>query len=246
VELTTLGADGTYPTQHGACSGYLVRHDGFTMWMDAGNGTLSKLQRHATFGDVDAIFLSHAHPDHCADLYPFFYALLMERRTVPVFTARGVRDKLITLIGEDSRARFTSLLDWHEMSPGDVGEAGPLRIEAFDAAHSTANVTARISAAGKTLCYSGDTGPNEHLGKAAAGADVFLCEASWLESDIGMMDPIHMTARQTGEVARAADVGRLVLTHVWPRNDRTAVLEQAAAGYGAEPELAREIESTQI
>lgn len=248
MDLTVLGCSGSYPDERTACSGYLLRQDGYTVYMDAGNGTLHALQKAISYRDVDAVVLSHAHPDHCADMYPFFYALLFAElgRTVPVVTAPGVRAKLEALVGADSIDRFRSLMAWHELSPGDVTELGPFRLEAFDAAHSIVNDTYRITADGRTLCYSGDTGPNPHLARAAAGADLFLCEASWLEEHRGLMAPIHLTAGEAGEAARAAGVGRLILTHIWPENDLARVREEAAATYGGDIELAIETETTTI
>jgi ribonuclease BN (tRNA processing enzyme) len=225
VELTVLGADGTFPRARSACSGYLLRQDGFNLWMDAGNGTLAFLQEHIPMADVHAIFISHAHVDHCADVYPFFYQLLNEPRKVPLYTAPRVQDKLGSLIGGDSKEQFKALFDWIVLETGDVADIGPFRFEAFNAAHSTANVTARIQAGGKTMCYSGDTGPNPDLANAARDADLFLCEASWLERDKGLMDPIHLQASETGAAARDAGAHRLVLTHVWPVNPLDQIRE---------------------
>jgi len=248
VELTVLGASGTHPTPEHACSGYLLRHEGYTAWVDAGNGTLARLQEHVAMGDVDAIWLSHAHPDHCADLYPFFYALLMDPggASVPVYTPHGVREKLAHLIGEDSVERFNTRLAWRPLQPGESVEAGPFTFEAFEAAHSTANNSLRASTAGRVLCYSGDTGPNEHLAAAAEDADLFLCEASWVESDAGLMAPIHLRASEAGRVASQAGAKRLALTHIWPRNDLGEVKEQAGDAYGGHVEIAREARGFEI
>jgi ribonuclease BN (tRNA processing enzyme) len=246
VELTVLGADGTYPRPRSACSGYLLQHDGFSLWMDAGNGTLSFLQEHIEMSEIDAVFISHAHVDHCADIYPFFYALLNERRTVPLYTAPRVRDKLEWLIGQDSRDEFGELFDWTVLEPGDVTEVGPFRLEAFDAAHSTANVTLRAQTDGKTFCYSGDTGPNPELVRAARGADLFLCEASWLEKDEGLMPPIHLKAAEAGQAASEADVGHLMLTHVWPINPLNQIREEASTTFSGTIEFARDVRRTKI
>ncbi|MGZ4139000.1 MAG: MBL fold metallo-hydrolase [Actinomycetota bacterium] len=246
MELTVLGADGTFPRAHSACSGYLIEHDGFKLWMDAGNGTLAFLQQHASMDDVDAIFISHSHVDHCADLYPFFYQLINTRRTVPLWTAPGVRDTLQSLIGEGSREDFDTLLKWHVLDTGDVADIGPFRFEAFDAAHSTINATVRVQAGGRTLCYSGDTGPNPDLAVAARGADLFVCEASWLEKDDGVMEPIHMKAAESGAAARDAGVKRLVLTHVWPVNPLEQVREEASKTFDGTIEFARETTTTTI
>jgi ribonuclease BN (tRNA processing enzyme) len=246
VELTVLGADGTYPRPRSACSGYLLSHAGFSLWMDAGNGTLSFLQEHIEMNEVDAVFISHAHVDHCADIYPFFYALLNERRTVPIYTAPRVRDKLERLIGEESKKDFGDLLEWTILEPGDQTEIGPFKVDAFDAAHSTANITVRMQADGKTFCYSGDTGPNPDLARAAQGADLFLCEASWLEKDEGLMPPIHLKAAEAGAAAHEANVGHLMLTHVWPINPLSQVREEASTKFDGMIEFAREVVKTRI
>lgn len=246
MELTVLGADGTFPRAHSACSGYLLEHDGFKVWMDAGNGTLAFLQEHVAMEDVDAIFISHAHVDHCADLFPFFYQLLNTRKKVPVWTAQGVQERLAWLIGDDARDEWGTLLGWHAMEAGDVADVGPFRFEAFDAAHSTINATVRVQAGGRTLCYSGDTGPNPHLAVAARGADLFLCEASWLEKDEGLMAPIHMKASETGAAARDAGVGRLMLTHVWPVNPLDQMREETTRTFDGTIEFAREIVKTTV
>lgn len=231
MDLTILGGSGSYPSATAACSGYLVRHDGYNVWMDAGNGTMVSLQQHIGYRDVDAILLSHVHPDHCADMYPYFFAILFAQlaRAVPVLTPPGVRARLESLIGEESRQRWRALLDWREISPGTVTEVGPLRLEVYDAAHSAPNNTMRLSADGKVLCFSGDTGPNENLAVAARDADLFLCESSWTNEQKGIMEPIHLTASEAGEAARAAGADRLMLTHIWPENDRGVIREQAGA-----------------
>lgn len=242
MELTILGGSGTYPTAMRACSGYLLTHDGYRVWVDAGNGTLMALQRHIGLDDVDAIWLSHAHPDHCADLYPFFFALLLSERNVPVWCAPGVGDRLAALIGEDSIDMFRSRLQWNELEPGAVTDAGPMRFEAFDAAHSTTNISLRATADGKTFCYSGDTGPNPELARAARDADLFMCEASWLQRDEGLMAPIHMRASQSGSAAREAGAARLLLTHIWPHNDLDDIRSQAGDTYRGDVELIHDAE----
>ncbi|MGH2527416.1 MAG: MBL fold metallo-hydrolase, partial [Actinomycetota bacterium] len=74
MKLIVLGASGTWPNPGSATSGYLVQHDGFNLWVDAGTGTLANLQRHIDLADIHGIVISHEHPDHFVDLYPCFYA----------------------------------------------------------------------------------------------------------------------------------------------------------------------------
>lgn len=243
MELTVLGACGTYPKAGGACSGYLVRHEGFTLWMDAGHGTLSELQKHVDVTDVDAVFLSHAHPDHFVDIYPFFYALFAHpdrrNRTVPIYGPAMVNERMRRLLTKrDGSDDFGTFLPWQVFEPGDVTEAGPLRLVANRSAHSCTNVCLRIEFDGKVVTYSGDTGPHPALEKAATDADLFLCEASWLEEERSIPEPIHLRAREAGEIATAAGAKHLVLTHIWPHNDMKKMREQAAAAYSGPLDLA--------
>lgn len=242
MELIVLGASGTYPRAGGACSGYLVQHEGFTLWMDAGHGTLSNLQRYIPVTDVDAVFLSHAHPDHFVDVYPFFYSVFWRpnrKDEVPRIGPAMVRERMGRLLTpRDGQDDFDALLPWKDLVAGDVMEIGPLRLTAFDSAHSCTNVCLRIEAGGKVLTYTGDTGPHPALEKAAAGADLFLCEASWLESERSIPEPIHLRAREAGEIAARAEAKHLVLTHVWPHNDMDLVREQASSAYDGPLEIA--------
>jgi ribonuclease BN (tRNA processing enzyme) len=243
MELTVLGASGTYPRAGGACSGYLLRHEGFTLWMDAGHGTLSALQQYVPVTEVDAIFLSHAHPDHFVDVYPFFYSLFVHpdrpNQQVPIYGPKMVQERMTRLLTRrDGKDDFDSILPWKTFEPGDITEMGPLRVTAFHSAHSCTNVCLRVEAGGKVLTYTGDTGPHPKLEKAAADADLFLCEATWLEEEHSIPEPIHLRAREAGEVATRAGAKHLVLTHIWPHNDMSKVREQAAASYAGPLELA--------
>jgi ribonuclease BN (tRNA processing enzyme) len=86
----------------------------------------------------------------------------------------------------------------------------------------------RLEAGGRTLVYSGDTGPCDGLVDLAAGADVFLAEAAHPEVE-GLPGNLHLTGRQAGEHAVAAGVGRLLITHVPSWVDRGEQLRAAGA-----------------
>lgn len=242
MELIVLGANGTYPRAGGACSGYLVRHDGFTLWMDTGHGTLAHLQEHVAVTDVDAVFISHAHPDHFVDIYPFFYSMFWRedrKQQVPVYGPQMAHTRMSRLLTpRDGQDDFNTQLPWNDFRAGQTIELGPLRMTAFDSAHSCTNVCLRIEAGGKVLTYTGDTGPHPDLAKAATDADLFLCEASWLDAERSIPEPIHLRAGEAGEIATQAGAKHLVLTHVWPHNDMNLVMEQAGARFDGPLEIA--------
>ena len=74
MKLTVLGSAGTFPGPDSPCSAYLVEHEGFRLLLDFGPGSLGPLQRHLGLLDLDAVYLSHLHADHCLELVTYSYA----------------------------------------------------------------------------------------------------------------------------------------------------------------------------
>jgi ribonuclease BN (tRNA processing enzyme) len=74
MRLTVLGGCGAWPEAGQACSGFLVEHDGFRLVVDLGHATAPRLLERAAPGQVDAVFISHGHPDHRVDLNPLLRA----------------------------------------------------------------------------------------------------------------------------------------------------------------------------
>src|ERR687893_3291983 len=77
--LTVLGCSGSVPGPESPSSGYLVRAGDAAVVLDLGNGTLGALQRYLDPFELDAVVLSHLHPDHCADVS----GLIVHRRYHP-------------------------------------------------------------------------------------------------------------------------------------------------------------------
>ena len=75
VRLRVLGSSGTYPTPGGPCSGYLVEAGATRVMLDAGPGTVAALQQALPGLDIDGLVITHAHPDHCSDVFHLFNLL---------------------------------------------------------------------------------------------------------------------------------------------------------------------------
>ncbi|HVE47403.1 MAG TPA: MBL fold metallo-hydrolase [Acidimicrobiales bacterium] len=236
--LTVLGCDGSYPGPAGACSGYLVRAAGKTVWLDAGSGTLANLQRHVGLHELDAIVLSHEHPDHWSDLdgYRVAAAYVLKRTGVPVYAPAGVQARVFS--------DFEPAVTWHTVTDGDEillrgGADGDVRLRFSRTDHGPETLAVRIDSGGRSLAYSADTGPGWSLSALGEGIDLALCEATWLVDREGNGGGGHLSARQAGAMARAAGAARLVITHVWPIVDPEEARAEAAAAYGGPVEVAR-------
>lgn len=234
MELTVLGCSGSFGSPAGgACSGYLVRAGGAAIWMDCGNGTFANLQRHIDPAELDAVVITHAHPDHCVDIYGLhvLYRYGLELSGLPVFAPEGVQARLSALAGDWGNA-----FAWAEVGDGDRVEIADAALRFARTDHPLPTVAVECSHAGRRLVYTADTGPEWSVEAFEAGADLVLSEASYLHDHIPA--PIHLSARQAGEAARAAAARRLVITHLWPMIDPVASASEASEAFGREVTLA--------
>jgi len=230
MKLVVLGASGTWPNPDTATSGYLVQQDGFNLWMDSGTGTLANLQQHIELGDIDAIVISHEHPDHFVDLYPAFYAWHygeLGEPGLPVFVPTGFAQTLADVVSIDSQIAMRAAFSLTELAPGESFEVGPFRVRTEPMAHlGLPALGFRIQSDDTVLAYTGDTGPTHHIEALARESDLFLSEATW--QDRPDLLPFHLSARQAAIHAREAGVARLVLTHIWPTLEHEVSKQQAA------------------
>jgi len=237
MKLTVVGCSGSAPGPEAAASAYLVEHDGFRLLLDLGSGAFGPLQRYVDPAEVDAVVLSHLHADHCLDLT----AMVVHRRYVvparprlPLLGPVGTRDRLATAYDPAARDGLRDVFDVTAVTPGER-ELGPFRLRFARVAHPVETHAVRVSAGGRDLVYSGDTGPTDALVGLAADADVLLCEASCTDAAPGPPD-LHLTGRQAGQHAAKAGVGRLLVTHVPPWVDRAAVTAEAAEAFAGPTE----------
>jgi ribonuclease BN (tRNA processing enzyme) len=240
VRLTVLGSDGTWPGEAGQCSGYLLTHEGFHLWLDAGTGTFARLQEHVGIDDVGAMLVTHGHADHFLDMIPAFYARHyggLGTAGLPFYSPEGFFDVASKLVSENGRDVMAEAYSFGQLAHGTKVEIGPFRVTAFEMTHiGVYSLGYRIEAGGHVLAFSGDTGPCENAVEMARGADLFLCEATY--QDPSELTFFHLSATQAAEHATAAEVKRLVLTHLTPGLDHGTSLEQAANGFAGAIDVA--------
>ena len=212
LSITVLGCSGTYAGPGGACSGYLVRSNDTSVWVDTGPGSLANLQQHIDLASLDAIVVSHSHPDHWGELgvvrNALKYGFQIER--MPLYSTTAVRKLVEIVCGDSSEPTFR----WGIVANGDTITIGDLEFSFSETDHPVETLGMRIASNGRSLLYSADTGPGWSLEALGRGADLAVCEATLLEETEGSAP--HLSSRQAGLSAAEAEVGQLVVTHFWP------------------------------
>ncbi|WP_416953778.1 MBL fold metallo-hydrolase [Nocardioides sp. T5] len=251
MKLTIVGCSGSYPGPESAASCYLLEEeaDGRTwrILLDLGNGALGQLHRYADPLGIDAVFLSHLHADHCLDLCGYYvmrkYHPTGPQPQIPVWGPAGTAERMARAYdlplhpGMTEEFAFAEY-DGHDHAAVEVVEVGPFRVEARQVVHPVTAYALKVTAGGRTLVYSGDTGPCPQLDELAEGAHLLLAEASFRTGDDNPPD-LHMTGADCGRTAEHAGVGRLVLTHVPPWHDPADAEAEARAEWSGPVELAR-------
>ncbi|MQA11165.1 MAG: MBL fold metallo-hydrolase [Pseudonocardiaceae bacterium] len=248
MRLTILGCSGSAPGPAAPASGYLLEADGCLLVLDLGNGTLAELQSGRDPFEMDALLLSHLHPDHCAD----FSALTVFRRyhpkpphdprqrRLPVYAPAEAPDRFAcayaTSAAERAETDLSDVYDFHALPGGDI-RIGPFRVSAVPMRHPTEAYGFRITDGHRVFAYTGDTAVCPELDTLAAGVDLLLAEATWTHGHDRPID-VHLSGKEAGELAARAGIGRLLVTHVPPWANADAVLAEVRAEYPGDARLA--------
>jgi ribonuclease BN (tRNA processing enzyme) len=212
--MRVLGGCGAWPGAGQACSGYLVEHDDFRLLLDPGYATLPRLLEVVASELLDAVLISHGHPDHCADLHPLLRARALREDPapeVPIHTLPAAVDRVLAL---DRPGLLDDAYAVHEFSAGERFEVGPFEVETLALPHFVPNAGMRLSVDGHTLAYTGDTGPSPDVAELASGAELFVADASYPDHVPADSARYLSSAPQAGENSARAGVGHLVLTHL--------------------------------
>ncbi|QSB13799.1 MBL fold metallo-hydrolase [Natronosporangium hydrolyticum] len=241
MRLTVLGCAGSFPGPESACSAYLVEAEGFRLLLDFGTGSLSALQRYIGLMSVDAILLTHLHCDHVLDACSYVvvrrYAPGGPYPPIPVYAPAGAPDRLAAAYTPEATP-LDDVYTFYGLQPGTF-PLGPFTVTVDQVNHPVETYGVRLEHGGGTLTYSADTAKCDSLLRLAQGADLFLCEASYLD-DVPHPPDLHLTGGEAGEVASKAGVGRLLLTHlVTAWGSEAATFEAASAAYPGPVEIVR-------
>jgi ribonuclease BN (tRNA processing enzyme) len=237
MRLTVVGCSPAWPNPGGAQSGYLVEVEGRRVLLDCGAGVLAKLRQREDWPRVDAICLTHFHLDHWGDIIPWVWALWFGPASEyprPELWVPPDGTALLREIGErlGTPDMFEQAFELREYEGGKEFEAAGFRITPRRVLHYDLRAFGfRVSRNGRTLAYSGDSGPNEELVKLAKDADLFLCEATLLEPNPEGGTRGHLAADEAKAAFEASGARRLLLTHRPKERPLDAEFEQVHDGY---------------
>jgi ribonuclease BN (tRNA processing enzyme) len=228
MKLTVLGRWGAYPEAGEATSGYLLQTDRHNLLLDCGSGILAKLLYHVRQEELDAVFISHFHHDHAADLGCLSYA-------VKIAMDLKKRQKPLEIYAPDKSRRFAELsfgayTVGKAVQPGTSVNLNGLTVDFCATVHEEYNLAMRIMYQGKVLVYTGDLGPTTDIREFCRGADLMVCESSLYEHEKGF-SPGHLTTEEAARLAAEAGVKSLMLTHFPHAGDIREMPAEAAKFY---------------
>jgi ribonuclease BN (tRNA processing enzyme) len=222
--VTVLGSAAMFATKERACSGYLLEVAGKRLWMDAGGGSWRNLQNSIDLADIDGVVLSHRHPDHTIDLFQCFHARRYGNpepmEVIPLWAPAETIERLVGFSPE-----LEESFDIQVVAAGETAKLDDIGLSFFEMVHPAETLGIRAEFEGAALAYSSDTGPGGDLAGLAAGADLFICEATFQDSDEEWKG--HMRASQAGTAASDAGAERLLLSHLPAGRDVQLSLAEA-------------------
>jgi ribonuclease BN (tRNA processing enzyme) len=240
LRITVLGKSPAWQDADGACSGYLVEGGGVRVLLDCGPGVFAKLRRVTDYASVDAVVISHLHADHVMDLVPYASGLrygLHEAAAPRLLVPPDAPEVLAKLCAGGSMRvdHVAGAFSTEVYDPAETVSIGGLQLRFQPVPHFIPTNAVEVAENGTRLTFSADCGPNDAL--TAFGADTSLL---LIEATLPVPDEGHLTPSQAGEHGARAGAHRVVLTHFSDELEPAWVREEAARGYGAPVDLARE------
>lgn len=227
LSWTVLGCSGSYSAPGEACSGYLLRSPTTTVWVDCGPGTLAAIQHFVPITEIDAIIISHFHPDHCAELPVVYnagrYYLGMER--LPVVTTEDVRRVTEAF---QSFGDTNDLFEWSIVSDGATATLGDIDVRFSQTDHPVETLAMRFDCDGSSIVYTSDTGRGWSLSALGTDIDLVVGEGTLLDATDDPNVP-HISCSLLATQANEVRAKQLVVTHVPPGSDPANHLTEAAA-----------------
>ena len=217
MKFIVLGSGTCVPSLKRNAPGYYLEAEGCKVLVDCGSGTLLQLEKAGiSYKDIDAVFITHTHPDHFADLMPLIQALL----ATPQFT----REKDLSLFCPGDFAVYykkavASVLGNPQGFSVVVEDAldnvqfGPFHVTTAKTVHGAGSIAYRFECGGRSIVYTGDADYGQDVIDLAHGGDLLIADCSFPDE---LKVKGHLSAKECGIAAKEAGVKKLVLSHIYP------------------------------
>lgn len=240
MELIVLGS-GTYqPELERHASSYLVKVGKSNLVFDFGRGALDGLMKAGVnYWDIDAIFITHIHADHCEELVPFLHIALAEvekyakrSKDISIFGPKGFASTVEHILLGFNLAKKTPKYKIlvKELDDDSLIKGAGWEVRCYTTEHTPElnSLAYRLEAEKKVLAYSGDATYCDGVWKACKNADLAIVEASWPAE---MKPDTHMTGVEAGKVAHESEAKKLIITHISPSYMKIGKPKEEAARY---------------
>jgi ribonuclease Z len=227
MKLVVLGSGTSVPHPQRAAAAFWLESDSGLGLLDCGADSAHRMaQEKVDWPNLDAIWISHLHLDHCGGLASLLFGLKWAPQTqtrkkpLRIVGCRGIQ-KLLEAIDEANDYDLLAQpfpVELHEVSSAAEFEFMPgLRAQTFSTPHTRESLALRLtSKAGTSLVYTADTGYSEELARFAGGVELLLMECSFLQDK---PTPKHLELEEAMRLAQIAKPDCLVLTHLYPEWD---------------------------
>lgn len=227
--LHLLGTGAAVSDPHRTTTMLAFEADDDTVVVDCGGDVIQRLMESGVDVDsISALIITHEHPDHVSG-FPLFMEkiwLAGRRRPIPIYGIAPALDQARRCFATFDTSGWEGMpeIRWNEVAyegEATVFENESWSILASPGTHGVPVIGLRVTAtSSKSITtYSCDTAPSEAIARLATGADVLIHEANGA-------GPGHSSASQAAEIARAANVERLILVHL-PPGDKDGELAKA-------------------
>lgn len=215
MKLTILGSGTCVPSLKRSAPAYFLEADGRQILIDCGSGTVLQLEKLGrSYKDIDAVFITHPHPDHVAGVVPFVQALL----ATPMFAREkdllfvgpnGFRDYYKSCVASIMGAPKTFSINIIDIE--DRLDYPPLSVIAAQTVHSENSIAYRFEHNGRSLVITGDADYDQGIIALSENCGLLIADCSFPGS---MKSRGHMTPEECGLVAKKAGAAKLVLSHL--------------------------------
>lgn len=225
MKVIPIGIWGGYPNKNEATSAFLIEQDGFRCLVDCGSGVVAAVQNYTELRELDAVVISHYHPDHVADVGVLQHAAMvgmqLKEWNTPLLIYAHDKESV-----EFNKLSYKGVTEGRAIQASETLELGPWQVSFCETVHPVYCLAMKFTAHGKTVVFTADTSWKEELIDFSRKADLLVAEANLYEKYVGIIQG-HMSGSQAGKLAELAEAKQLILTHL-PQYGELAEIQDAA------------------